>query len=291
MTPRQLAAYVYIALAWGLSFLVLVRAVAAFGEVGTTVLRCLVAAATLYVYARASGRRLVFGWSVRPYLVIGATTVAGQLLGLNYAAPRIGTAMSAIIVTTIPLFSILLARAVGLEKLTLTRLTGLTLGVAGVAMLVGFPDQPPTRDFLVGCAVCGAACLFAALGNVYAGARMRDAGPVETTIGGFFVGALLCAPFLLLQPVPALPGLLDVLWVVILGAAMSAATYALYFRLVAEIGPTRAVTVEFVVTAVAVVVGALWLGERLTIFQIGGAAAITLGCALVLGLAPRRSKT
>jgi drug/metabolite transporter (DMT)-like permease len=289
MSPGQLASYGYISLAWGLSFLVIVKAVAAFGEIGTTVLRCFTAAGALLLFARATGRRLVFGGGVFPYAVIGATTVAGQLLGLNFAAPRVGTAMSAIIVATIPLFSMAISRAVGFETLSAARLAGLALGVFGVVLLVGFPDAAPTPDFLIGCAVCVGACLCAASGNVFAATRMRGVGAFETTIGGCFAGGLICAPLLLLQPFPAVPRAVDFVWIVILGAAMSAATYALYFRLVAEIGPTRAVTVEFVVTAVAVLVGALWLGERLTLLQLAAAGAIALGCALVLGLFGRRA--
>jgi drug/metabolite transporter (DMT)-like permease len=288
MTPRQLSGYGFLAFAWGLSFLVLTKVVAAFGEVGGVAFRCFVAAGTLTVLSRATGRTLDFKRGPVPYLILGATTVAGQLLGLNYATPRIGTAMAAIIVATIPLFSMLIARAVGLETLTPTRLAGLALGVAGVALLVGFPAQAVTPEFLLSCAACAGACLCAASGSVYAGMRMKGVGPFETTIGAFSAGGLICAPFLLVAPVPATPAPLDYLYLFILGAGMSAATYVVYFRLVAEIGPTRAISVEFVVTAVAVVVGALWLGEALTAAQIVGAGAIVAGCALVLGLGRRR---
>lgn len=289
MTPRQLAGYAFLALAWGLSFLVLTKVVAAFGEVGGVTFRCFVAAGTLALLARATGRKLAFKRGPIAYLILGATTVAGQLLGLNYATPRIGTAMAAIIVATIPLFSMLIARAVGLERLTPQRLAGLGLGIAGVALLVGFPAQPITRDFLISCAACAGACLCAASGSVYAGVRMQGVGSFETTIGAFFAGGLICAPFLLVAPVPTTPAPFDYLYLFILGAGMSAATYVVYFRLVAEIGPTRAISVEFAVTAVAVVVAALWLGESLTAAQIAGAGAIVAGCALVLGLGRRRA--
>lgn len=288
MTPRQFAGYAFLALAWGLSFLVLTKVVAAFGEIGGVTFRCLVAAATLYAAARATGRNLDFSGGALPYLILGATTVSGQLLGLNYATPRIGTAMAAIIVASIPLFSMLIARWVGLETLSPARLAGLALGIVGVALLVGFPAQAITPDFLIGCAACALACLCAAAGSVYAGLKMRAVGSFETTIAAFLAGAAMTAPFLFAVPVPTIPGPADYLYLFVLGAGMSGATYAIYFRLVTEIGPTKAISVEFVVTAVAVVVGALWLGERLTLAQMAGAGAIVLGCALVLGLFPRR---
>ena len=91
-------------------------------------------------------------------------------------------------------------------------------------------------------------------------------------------------PLLLVVPVPAMPGALDFLYLVIAGAGMSALTYVLYFGLVASIGATRAISVEFVVTVVAVLIGALALGEPLSVIQFVGGAVIIAGCALVLGL-------
>jgi drug/metabolite transporter (DMT)-like permease len=49
--------------------------------------------------------------------------------------------------------------------------------------------------------------------------------------------------------------------------------------------------VEFVVTAIAVGVGALLLHEPLSLVQLLGAAVIITGCSMVLGLVPRRTPT
>ena len=62
--------------------------------------------------------------------------------------------------------------------------------------------------------------------------------------------------------------------------------YILYFRLVAEIGATKALTTEFMVPVVAVFVGAVFLSEKVTTTDLIGAACILLGSALVLGLLP-----
>ena len=59
-------------------------------------------------------------------------------------------------------------------------------------------------------------------------------------------------------------------------------------RRVAEVGATIAVSSEFLVTVIAVIIGAVFLGERLTAVQVLGAVVIILGCSLVLGLLPVR---
>ncbi len=71
---------------------------------------------------------------------------------------------------------------------------------------------------------------------------------------------------------------------------MSALTYVLYFKLVGSVGPTKAISVEFVVTVIAVLVGAVFLKEQLSLIQFVGAAVIIGGCALVLSSRPALPK-
>lgn len=98
----------------------------------------------------------------------------------------------------------------------------------------------------------------------------------------------MALPLLVLVPVPATPAAPDYGALVLLAAACSALAYVLYFRLVAEVGATIAISVEFLVTVIAVLVGAVVLGERLSVAQLAGGAVIIAGCALVLGLVPWR---
>jgi drug/metabolite transporter (DMT)-like permease len=286
MRPRDLAAYSFLAIAWGFSFLVLLKVVHAFGWVGAVSLRALIAAGTLVLLAALLGRALHLRPLLKPLLVVGATTVAGQLIGLSFATPRIGTAMTAIFVASIPLFSMIIGRLWGLEKISAQGLLGLLLGAAGIVMLVGFPAQAVTADFVHGCIASLFGCLCAAFGSNYASLRLRGQDPWTVTGGAFLAGGLLTLPLLLLVPVPGMPQAMDWLYLLISGAVMSAATYVLYFGLVARIGATRTISVEFVVTLVAVLVGALFLGEALSALQALGGLVIMLGCMLVLGLLP-----
>jgi drug/metabolite transporter (DMT)-like permease len=287
MRARDLTDYGILAVVWGLSFLVLLRVVNAFGWVGAVTFRALLAGGLLYVIAAVTRRKLDFGVGWRPLTIVGATTVAGQLVGMSFATPRIGTAMAAIIVGTIPLFSMIIGQVWGLEQITVRGWVGLGLGFAGIVLLVGFPAVPVTASFVIGCVGSLLAAVAAAYGSNYARHRLRGIGSWEVTTGAFLAGGLMTLPLLFVVPVPAPPGPVDVGYLLILGGVMSALAYVLYFRLVADIGATRAISVEFVVTAVAVLVGSLLLHERLSAPQLVGAAVIIAGCALVLGLVPR----
>jgi drug/metabolite transporter (DMT)-like permease len=71
-------------------------------------------------------------------------------------------------------------------------------------------------------------------------------------------------------------------WAAVLGLALlaSALAYILYFRIVATAGATNASLVTLIVPVSAILLGAVFLGERLQSFEIGGMALI--GCGLVI---------
>jgi drug/metabolite transporter (DMT)-like permease len=291
MKPSELAAYLFLAVAWGLSFLLVLHAVAAFGWVGAVTLRCFIASFTLLIIARVSRRKLDFSAGWRAFAAVGATTVAGQLIGLSYATPVIGTAMAAILVASIPLFSMLIGQAWGLEKISAQSLLGMALGFSGIVILVGFPAVPVTTAFVFGCIACILGCICAAFGSNYASRHLKGSGSWEITIGSFLAGGIITLPFLAVVPIPGTPSLTDFAYLFGLAIIMSALTYVTYFRLVSLIGATKTISVEFVVTVIAVIVGAVVLGEPLSQIQFLGASIIIAGCALVLGLYPKRRVT
>lgn len=285
MQRRQVLDYLVLAGVWGGSFVLVLEVVRAFGWVGAVAFRALTACLILTVLAVVTRRRLAFGdW--RPLAVVGSTTVAGQLAGLSIATPVIGTAMAAIFVGAIPLLSMAIGQLWGIERITPAGRVGLVLGFAGIVLLVGFPAAPITGRFLLGCAASLFGSLSAAVGSTYARRHLQAVGSWEQTIGAFFFGGLLLLPVLLAVPVPRPPGPQQYAGLVLLAGLCSALAYVLYFRLVAEVGATIAISVEFLVTVVAVLVGAVLLGERLSVVQLAGGAVIIAGCALVLGLVP-----
>ena len=287
MQRRDLVDYATLSVVWGVSFVVLLRVVQAFGWVGAVTFRAFIAGAVLIAIAGATRRRLDFAVGWWPFAVVGATTVAGQLVGMSFATPRIGTAMAAIFVGTIPLFTMVIGRAWGLEHITAQGLFGLALGFGGIVLLVGFPAVPVTGAFVLGCVGSLLGSVSAALGANYARSRLQGVGSWEVATGSFLFGGLLTLPLLLVVPVPTVPRAVDYGYLLLLGAVMSALAYVLFFRLVADLGATKAISVEFVVTAIAVLLGSLVLDERLSAIQLVGAVVIVGGCALVLGLVPR----
>ena len=286
MSRRHLALYLGVSMIWGCTWFFILKVVQAFGG-GGVALRAVFGGLVLLATARGMGKRLQFGrW--KPITVLAATTVAVQLMGFNLATPMVGTQVSSILASTIPMASMTIGRAWGMERITPAGYVGLGFGVFGVVLVVGFPTVTIDATFIMGSAFCIAGAIGAAYGGNYAKRHLSDIGYWEQTIGSFLVGGTLMLPLFIVDPPHHAPALIDYGYLAVLSAVSTGLVYVMFFKLVSEIGATRALTVEFMVTAIAVVVGALFLGERLSAAQGVGVLVIVAGCMLVLDLAPRR---
>ena len=209
-----------------------------------------------------------------------------NLGGMTFALSKLGTALTAILVTTIPLYSALIERVWGKQKHTKLMILGLWIGFGGVVILIGLSSQALDMNFLLGFTGSSIASFGFALGGNYSKQRAQHIGAWEQTIGTFTFGGLYLLPFMFIVPIVKAPTLSSFGWLFLLAGTASALAYILYFRLVTEIGATKALTTEFMVPVVAVFVGAVFLGENVTATDLLGAACILLGSSLVLGLLP-----
>lgn len=278
--------FAILALIWGFSFLLLLRVVQAFDWAAAISVRAFIASGSLYLLAKVIRRRLDFSIGIKHFAVLGVATVAIQLIGLSLAVPRIGTALSAILVGAIPLFSSVIGRMMKIESIDKMGQIGLVLGFIGIVFLVGFPSAELSDQFFLGFGVCLIGCISAAFGSNYSKFKMSSAGNWEQVIGAFFFGGLFTAPILFFVPIKSGLAVVDWLNMVLLAVFCSAFCYVIYFSLVAKIGATRSISVEFLVTVVAVLVGAFYLNEAITLIQLFGASFVIIGSVLILDLLP-----
>src|SRR6266511_4101545 len=97
-------------------------------------------------------------------------------------------------------------------------------------------------------------------------------------IGGLILGIAGVATLVGWSPISLSAGVL------LLALGSTALAYLLYFRLIIDIGPARALTVTFITPIFGVAWGALFLGEQIAIGTVVGCVIILAGTALVLGL-------
>ena len=220
------------------------------------------------------------------FLVMGLLNNAIPFGLIVYGQTGIGSGLASILNATTPLFVVLLAHHLtDDERLSARRMSGVLLGIAGVAIIVG-PDVLTDADgaLFAKLAVLGAAFSYA-LAGIF-GRRFRGLPPPVIAAGQTSASALLLLPLVLLIDRPftlPVPGLDVVGAVVALALPCTALAYILYFRILALAGATNLLLVTLLIPVTALLLGALVLGEEVTPRQLLGMALIGAGLLTIDG--------
>jgi len=272
---KDLARLLLLAGLWGGSFAFMRVAAPALGPFWLAFLRTALAFAALLALALARRRLPPLRERWRDYLAIGVLNSALPFALFSFAAQHASASNLAVLNAMAPFFGALVAALWLRQPLGMRQLGGMLLGLAGVALLVGWRTEPMSAAALAAVLAALAATLCYGIASVYARARMADLPSASIALYSQLAAAAALAPTLAFVPLPAPPSALVMANVLALAIASTAIGYLLYFRLIASIGPTRALTVTFLIPVFGVLWGVLFLDEPL--------AANTLSaCGLIL---------
>ena len=287
MTWRQWGLLSLLAVLWGGSFFLQKVALAALPPFTVLLARVGLAAAALWIVARAVGYRLPRSrqdWV--PLVVMAALNNVVPFSLILWGQTRIASGLAAILNACAPLFTAVLAHFLTRdERLTSRRAAGVLLGLSGVVLMIG-PDSLGGigRDVLAQLAVLAAGISYACAGIF--GRRFAGTPPLVTATGQVTASTLLILPVALLvdRPWTLVPPGARVL-AALLGLAIisTALGYVVYFRILATAGATNLLLVTLVMPVIALVLGTLVLGERLAPRHFAGMGLIAGGLAVIDG--------
>jgi drug/metabolite transporter (DMT)-like permease len=281
---QDLARLVVLAALWGGSYLFMRFAVPSFGPVALIEIRVAIAGAALVLFVRATRGRI--GWRAhwKPYLFVGSVGIALPFVLIAQGLTTIDASTAAILNALSPLFASLVAALWIRERITVAKAGGIALCLLGTAVLVGWTPAPMSARELLAAGCCVAATALYGYTIVFTKVKLKEARPIGTAAGTMMVAALSLLPFVPLdRHYAAIPASA---WLAALGLALLSTSLAfiLYYRLIADVGPVKAITVTLLVPVFGMIWGVLLLGEPLTPGRIAGCVIILSGCALILGL-------
>jgi len=281
MKPKDAAALILLAAVWGGSFLFIRMAVPSFCPLPLVAGRVSLAALALAAVVAALRRPVELRANARGLLVLGATNAAIPFTLISWAELHLSAALASTLNATVPLFSALLSVLWLRERVTGRRVAGLLLGVAGVAVLVGWSPLPLNAATVLSVLAMLGATLCYAFAGVYTRRRMQGASTWTLALGQQVAAAAwLAGPALARMPAarPPAQAVGAVIGIALLSTALA---YVLYFHLIARIGPTRTYTVTYIVPCFGMAWGALFLGEPVTGGMFAGLALILSSVLLV----------
>jgi drug/metabolite transporter (DMT)-like permease len=280
---------VTLALIWGGAFLFINVAVHHVPPLTYVWLRLTIAAAAMWLFLKVRGERLGLPREVwGSILLLALLNNALPFTLFGWGQTHIASGLAAILNATTPIWGVIVAHLLTRdERMNPRKVGGVLLGFGGVATMIG-----PTLLANIGTdAVAQLACITASLSYALAAVwarRFKRLGlsPMSVTTGQLTAGAAMMLPLALLvdrpwtQPFPPLTA-----WgaIVALALACTAIGYVLYFRLIDSAGATNALLVTLLVPPVAILLGAVFLGETLAPQDFAGLSLIALGLAAIDG--------
>lgn len=278
----DVARLVALAMIWSASFVFFRVLAEPVGPVPTVTFRVLVAGLVLTVWLSLTARNADVRGNWRAYLFMGVVNSAIPFTLFAWAAYTLPASVMAILNAATPMFTALLAARWLGEVLDGRKLAGMLAGVAGVALVTGGGAiEPSTRGWLA-VAACLAATFCYAWTGVWLKLRGGALSPYAVAAWSQLLAGLVLLPLVPFAPPPGpiTPAVVANLF----GLALlcSAIAFLLYYRLMRDIGPTRTMTVTFLIPAFGIAWGALLLGERITLATVAGTLLIVGGTATVL---------
>ena len=279
------AAFIALALIWGISFLLIKVAVQDMSPPTLLLFRaasgCIALAAIVFVI-----RRRLFNPGWRGYLFgfafMAVTNAVIPWISIAWGEERISSGLASILNSTTTLWvAVLIYWVVPNERPSFVNYVGVVLGFAGVVVLV-YPDiaQHGLSGDALGALAVVVASLSYAVNSLYQRRRMRDLSVYEVSLGQLIFSTLFALPL----AATSLPAMhvrpLSLAAVLALGAAGTGVAYLLYYYVMNTLGAVRATGVTFVVPLTAVFWGVVLLNEKLSVPIVVGMVVILAGIVL-----------
>lgn len=284
MNLRQRIEMLALGAIWGSSFLFMRAAAPELGPIVLIAIRVLVGALFLTAVMVWRGELASLRGHTRDFAVVGTINSALPFSLFAFATLSLTAGFTSVLNATTPLFGALVAFLWFRERLPIANALGLFIGFAGVILLVWH------KLVLVADGLAIAAGLAAALGYGiaahYTKRRLAKVPPLTIATGTQIAASIVIFPFALATLPDRLPSLSSLGCALVLGIASTGVAYLLFFRLLAEIGAARAMTVTYLIPVFGMLWGCMFRGESITVTMILGCLIILVGTTLVTRAGP-----
>jgi drug/metabolite transporter (DMT)-like permease len=202
----------------------------------------------------------------------------------GFAALWLTAGFSSILNATAPIFGAIVGYFWFRDRLTAWRMAGLAIGIAGVAVLSW--DKISFREGEAG-GWAVLACLLATfcygIASNFAKKHLQGIDPLTVAAGSQVGAGLVLLPPGLAQWPTGAPSVAAWAGAVALGAVCTGLAYVLFFRLIAKVSSSAALSVTFLIPLFGIAWGWIFLAESLEASMLSGGAIVIVGTVLATG--------
>jgi drug/metabolite transporter (DMT)-like permease len=269
---------------WGASFLFMRIAAPEFGPLVLVEVRVVIAALFLLpiFLLRANISELTVHW--KKLAILSVLNSAAPFFLLTYATLSITGGFAGILNATAPIFAAMVAWIWLSDRLGASQIVGLVIGFVGVLVLVWNKVTLAFDGTTVAILAGIVAAIFYAVGGNYTKKYMGQLNSLAIATGTMIAAAIILLPIAVYLWPSEPVSIRSWIAAIIMGIASTGIAYILYFRLIRNVGPAKAITVTYLIPAFAMFWGAIFIDEKVTPIMIVGCVIIFFGTALATGM-------
>jgi drug/metabolite transporter (DMT)-like permease len=279
---------------WGTAFFFVGAALRELPPLTIVLIRVFLGAFFLLPFLATAGAampRTLAAW--RPFVIMALLINVFPFCLLAIAQTYISSGLTSVLNATTPIFSVLIAAAMGDEPFSARRIAGVVVGLAGVAILRGV-SLTTGYDQTVGILFGLAGALSYGAAGWWGRRALSEVPPAVSSLCQLLAASAIMAVVASAVEQPwrlAMPSTATILALLGLGALGTSLGYLVFFRILRRSGGTNAMLATLLTPVTAIILGHFVLGEALAAREIAG--ALVIGSALLLidgrflGLLPR----
>ncbi len=287
MRTYDLIQLISLAAIWGSSFLFLRIAAPEFGPVALITLRVGLAACLLLLLVAHRGKLQALIAARKKLALLGLINSCIPFLLFAWATLHIPTGIASILNATAPLFGAIVAALWLGDRISASRVVGLLAAFIGVVILMWGQGKVGNPNSLWAIAACLLAGLLYGISSNYTKRYMQGIDPLVNAAGSQVSSAIFLLPIVGFFIPSTMPSSQAWASAITLSVVCTALAYILFFRLIANVGPSKAITVTFLIPVFGCLLGGVVLGETLTLTMVLGGAIVVAGVSMAIGLWPK----
>lgn len=192
------------------------------------------------------------------------------------AEQSVSSGLAGLMLAVVPIFAVITSKIRGEDNaFNFRRIAGIAIGILGVFALVGV-DSLKSEINLVAILMLIGAALGYATAPVLISTKLKEADSTAVIAISSLAVTLIYLPFIPSHFPTQAPSTSGVLAIIVLAIVSTIGGFAVFFALIAEVGPMKATLITYINPAVAILLGVIFLGEELTL-------GLLIGFPLVLG--------
>lgn len=284
MTLRNLLELLLLASLWGASFIFMRIGTPEFGPVLFMALRTLTASLFLLPIVFFSKKQSEFNGYKTKIFIVGIFNTAIPFVLFGYATLTLSGGLTSVLNATTPMFGAIVAYLWFRDKMTISASFGLLVGFVGVYLLMLDKITLGQQNILLPTLAALSASLCYGISASYTKKYLTGLSSTVLASGSQISATLVLLPISLFFIPAQLPSTSAIMSVLLLGVLCTGVAYIIFFHLIANLGPARAISVTYLIPAFGLLWGSIFLDEVITSSMIIGCGFILTGVALATGL-------